>query len=112
MAQWNAPIARQSDALDDLIDRLARLDPFLERSSRLLVLDVQRDLSDRKAHPLSSRPGGRYTVIVYDERGRFLKAYGNIHSPKAYINKIRVDHPACLLCYILTSHYERRCLGF
>jgi hypothetical protein len=101
----------KEDALDDLIDRLGRLDPFVRQSASLLVLDVQRNLSNRQAHPLSSHPGGRYTVIVYDDGGRYLKAYNNIHKPKNYIKKVQSEHPRCHLCYMLTEKYERKPLG-
>ena len=97
---------KKPDPVDELVNRLVRFDPF--HKAPLLVLNVDRDLSPRTAHPLSSTPGGEWTVIVYDSKGKYLKAYSNIHRPKKYIAQIENDHPGCQLCCVLTSDYVKK----
>jgi hypothetical protein len=98
------------DPLDELVNQIEQLDPFLRRRP-LLVMNVDRNRSRHQAHPLSSTPGGKWTVVVYDRAGKSLLAYPNIHAPKAYINKIRFEHPGCHLCYMLTTTYEKKMIA-
>jgi len=98
------------DPLDQLVNTLASFDPFSRRRP-ILVVNVDRNLSHHHANPLSYTPGGKWTVVVYDKMGDFLKAYDNIHAPKAYINKIRSEHPGCRMCYMLTTTYERKMMS-
>ena len=105
-----AKMTPMEDPLDQLVSSLAAFDPFA-RSGPILVLNVDRKLSRHEANSLSYTPGGKWTVVVYDRMGHFLKAYDNIHAPKAYINKIKSVHPGCRMCYMLTTTYERKMMS-
>lgn len=57
-------------------------------------LVVDRTLSPRKSNPVSSRPGGKYHVVVHlDPDDDYLMVYENIHWPRPYVKAIVRQNP-------------------
>ena len=107
---FNFALKMTVDPFDDIIQQLTKLN-IRPESPHIVVLDVDRSQSYRGNHPLSSTPGGSYTVLQYDKRGQYIKAYHNIHSPQSYMAAIKRKDPGCILRAIPTSSYLRHRWG-